>query len=389
MNIKIKFSNNASARLEVPVDNKSTTITIPQNKMGLFPAITSGEYFMLTLIDGNGNYEIVKCTYKSPTAFTVVRAQEGTTAKNFPVNSLVEHRLTAGSIAQLFTQVVASTTEFGLVRIATDAEISNGVTAGNPPAVITPEGVAKAISERVPKATTTVLGISRQATDAEMIAGVTYGNGPAFCTPEGMKKAISTYVSGALAGVTNKVDKIEHDIADIKGDITKIESEINNIKGDIINLGGSLGSTPIGTILPYMGQISGNYPIIGGKIDTSWHVCNGKNGTPDLRSRYLVGSHMGLGGGWNPGSFVGTDTYRGTTGDHTLTINEIPSHTHNIKANGTADGGPPFTCLDGGVNATAQSVQTMAVGGNQAHSHTMQVYLTPRSYALYFIKKIK
>ena len=147
MNIKIKFSNNASARLEVPVDKKSTTITIPQNKMGLFPTLTTGEYFMLTLIDGNGNYEIVKCTYKSLTSFTVVRAQEGTTAKNFPVNSLVEHRLTAGSIAQLFTQVVASTTEFGLVRIATDAEISNGVTAGNPPAVITPEGLKKAIKQ--------------------------------------------------------------------------------------------------------------------------------------------------------------------------------------------------------------------------------------------------
>lgn len=385
MNIKIKFSNNASARLEVPVDSKSTTITIPQNKMGLFPTITTGEYFMLTLIDGNGSYEIVKCTYKSPTSFTVVRAQEGTTAKNFPVNSLVEHRLTAGSIAQLFTQVVASTTEFGLVRIATDAEISNGVTAGNPPAVITPEGVAKAISERVPKATTTVLGISRQATDAEMIAGVTYGNGPAFCTPEGMKKAISTYVSGALAGVTNRVDKIEDDIADIKGDITKIESNINSVIKDIINLGSTVG-LPVGTIIPYTGTLSGNYPIIGGKVDTSWHVCNGKNGTPDLRSRFLVGSEQGIGNGWKVNAFLGESRLRGTTGATTLTIANLAAHTHKAKTSGDPIGYGEF--VDGKTSYTAVA-ETYATGGNTPHTHTLDVSYLPKCFVVHYIKKVK
>lgn len=385
MNIKIKFSNNASARLEVPVDSKSTTITIPQNKMRLFPTITTGEYFMLTLIDGNGNYEIVKCTYKSPTTFTVVRAQEGTTAKNFPVNSLVEHRLTAGSIAQLFTQVVASTTEFGLVRIATDAEISNGVTAGNPPAVITPEGVAKAISERVPKATTTVLGISRQATDAEMIAGVTYGNGPAFCTPEGMKKAISTYVSGALAGVTNRVDKIEDDIADIKGDITKIESNINRVIKDIINLGSTVG-LPVGTIIPYTGTLSGNYPIIGGKVDTSWHVCNGKNGTPDLRKRFLVGSEQGIGNGYVVNRFLGSSRITGSITPTTLTVANLAAHSHNVTT-GLGDVG--FGFIDDSAAPAHRQVAVSSVGSNTPHTHSVSMTYLPECFVVHFIKKVK
>lgn len=39
---------------------------------------------------------------------------------------------------------------------------------------------------------------------------------------------------------------------------------------------------PIGTILPYVGSLS--------KIPAGWHLCDGTNGTPDMRDRFLMGA---------------------------------------------------------------------------------------------------
>ena len=44
----------------------------------------------------------------------------------------------------------------------------------------------------------------------------------------------------------------------------------------------SNGSLPIGTILPYVGNLS--------DIPTGWHLCDGSGGTPDLREKFLEGS---------------------------------------------------------------------------------------------------
>ena len=40
---------------------------------------------------------------------------------------------------------------------------------------------------------------------------------------------------------------------------------------------------PIGTILPYVGDLS--------KLPHGWFLCDGTNGTPDLRDRFLQGSN--------------------------------------------------------------------------------------------------
>ena len=41
---------------------------------------------------------------------------------------------------------------------------------------------------------------------------------------------------------------------------------------------------PIGTILPYVGDLS--------KIPHGWFLCDGTNGTPDLRDRFLQGNSI-------------------------------------------------------------------------------------------------
>ena len=68
-------------------------------------------------------------------------------------------------------------------------------------------------------------------------------------------------------------------------------------------------SVPVGGIILWSGSASA--------IPAHWALCNGQNGTPDLRGRFIVGA----GGSYSPGATGGAETV-------TLGISQIPSHTH-------------------------------------------------------------
>lgn len=76
---------------------------------------------------------------------------------------------------------------------------------------------------------------------------------------------------------------------------------------------------PKGGIIMWSGAIDGNgNPIINGIPDTGWHICDGTNGTPDLRDRFVVS--------------VGPTYNAGATGgevSHVLTTSEMPAHNHS------------------------------------------------------------
>lgn len=79
---------------------------------------------------------------------------------------------------------------------------------------------------------------------------------------------------------------------------------------------------PHGSIIAYNGMRP---------IPVGWTECNGENGTPDLRSRFIVG--VGLGSG--PGVTLKTLNQRDGYETHTLTTAEMPIHTHVLDANGS------------------------------------------------------
>ncbi|MBI5676153.1 MAG: hypothetical protein HZC48_10075 [Nitrospirae bacterium] len=71
-------------------------------------------------------------------------------------------------------------------------------------------------------------------------------------------------------------------------------------------------------------------------IPAGWALCDGTNGTPDLRSRFIVGRGQGAGLTlYNDANITGGEE------KHTLTITEIPSHTHiqNAHNHGVTDPG--------------------------------------------------
>lgn len=160
------------------------------------------------------------------------------------------------------------------------------------------------------------------------------------------------------------------------------------------------GGVPIGTILMWSGAVS--------TIPTGYRLCDGSNGTPDLRSRFVMGA--GNGGSYGgPGAQGGaatattsTDTqgshsHGGSTGGTAISEAQMPSHQHGGTTNGGGshthsmgtnvlaygNGGQPGYTAGGyfsgisTINETQwvgdhqHSFSTDARGGNQAHNHSI------------------
>jgi len=82
---------------------------------------------------------------------------------------------------------------------------------------------------------------------------------------------------------------------------------------------------PIGSILLWSGSIA--------SIPTNWALCNGSNGTPDLRNRFIVGANVDNAGVANT-NITGSNTQTGGTKDaivvdHTHSVSD-PGHVHSI-----------------------------------------------------------
>lgn len=123
--------------------------------------------------------------------------------------------------------------------------------------------------------------------------------------------------------------------------------------------------TPIGTIVMWSGSTS--------QIPTDWALCNGQNGTPDLRGRFILGA----GGSYATGATGGSST-------HTITVNEMPAHSHTVSvlkedANATT-GGSLFSAGD--VDYIQGTESTNSVGGGTAMS------IMPPYYALAYIIRV-
>ena len=91
------FANNATTTTLGQLSTTATQVVV--NSSTGFPNTTAGDFFTATL-DGGGNYnEIVKVTAVSGNIWTIIRAQENTTAKLWQPGSRIECRVTAGAMS--------------------------------------------------------------------------------------------------------------------------------------------------------------------------------------------------------------------------------------------------------------------------------------------------
>lgn len=101
---------------------------------------------------------------------------------------------------------------------------------------------------------------------------------------------------------------------------------------------------------------------LGKSLRLGWAICNGNNGTWDFTGRTAIGSGIGY-------SLLGAI---GGEKEHTLTIPEIPSHTHGADADGgtTNSDGNRFRLE----TDFSKTIQTKATGGGLPHNN-MQPYI--------------
>ena len=102
----VKFTNNASTTVATGINTTATSLVVAS--AAGFPALSgSGDYCYLTIQQAAGtNVEVVKATALSSNTFTIVRAQDGTSAGSWSVSDAVELRVTAA----LLTDIVDAAT---------------------------------------------------------------------------------------------------------------------------------------------------------------------------------------------------------------------------------------------------------------------------------------
>ena len=159
-----------------------------------------------------------------------------------------------------------------------------------------------------------------------------------------------------------------------------------------------------GDIKMWFGELdaTGKYPLINGEANTSWHICDGTDGTPDMRDRVPVGASASKAKGASGGSethdhavsvtvaphaatsitgsvasaysgvssSTASASISGTVGSTTLSTTQIPSHSHKLEeSSGTIPSGNLGAYGVLIPNTSARS--SHATGGSGSHTHSL------------------
>lgn len=124
-------------------------------------------------------------------------------------------------------------------------------------------------------------------------------------------------------------------------------------------------SIPAGVILAYNGASE--------SIPSGWALCDGQNGTPDLRGRFILGAsdlH-------EAGQTGGSET-------HILTIGELPSHNHGVAGVTITENDTGGSLFSGGENelSPSESGETENTGNGD------EIDIMPPYYVLVYIMKL-
>lgn len=334
-----KFANNASSLLAASITDIETTIQVDAGYGALFPNPGASEYFVIALENSAGDVELCKVTARATDLFTVVRGWEDTIAQAWTNGvTRVELRNTAGSMRQMI-QRSGDVMEGDLDMDGND--IVDAVLSG-----------------------TTVI----QAGAVIMGATITNAAGDACNALE-----IPTGCEPPTVGGSPILTESSFDPQSV---------------------------FTAGMIMMFYGDVN--------DIPDGWALCDGNNGRPDLRNRFIVG----VGSDYVLGDTGGEDIHTtlttseeagvgsGVTGSHVLTIEEIPSHTHEVGARGSnaSTNNEPKDFIDDYPGSNSD-VLTSATGGGLGHTHTIDpipahdhtltnVENRPPYFALYFIIKV-
>jgi microcystin-dependent protein len=408
--VGIVLANNATSLLASDISDAAGTLTVTSGEGALFPSPAPGDYFYVTLLDSDGNMEIVKVTARTVDVFTIVRAQEGTLAAAFATGARVELRITAQTVLDTVDVAVAAVTlaDFGVTASAAELNKLDGVTASAAELNVL-DGVTASTAElnildgvtasssdlnKLNGMTSSIselnilTGVTATASDINKLSGLTAStselnklSGVTATTSEINKLAgltASTAELNKMTGVTATTVEINYLAGVTSGIQTQINAFATFPSGSVIAFAGS--AAPAGWILCDGQAINRTtYAALFAVISTTFGAGNGSTtfNIPDMRGRVAAGKDNmgGVAANRLTGTSGGvTGTTLGAVGGaeaHTMTIAEMPAHQHTIYYDQeTPDGGSGDNAAwDLSPTTGSRNSLTSSVGSSTAHNN--------------------
>jgi hypothetical protein len=160
---------------------------------------------------------------------------------------------------------------------------------------------------------------------------------------------------------------------------------LDNLYPILQNAPTSAPAIPSGGIILWSGST--------GSVPSGWYLCDGTNGTPDLRNSFIVGA----GNTYAVGATGGTADAIVVSHTHTATSTSVvtdPTHTHLSNANGAYNGGGAGAAMGTSGNSPGYATQAASTGITVATTTTNATAGTsgtnqnlPPYYALAYIQK--
>lgn len=200
--------------------------------------------------------------------------------------------------------------------------------------------------------------------------GVPLSGGLLYTYQAGSSTPLATYtdINGTIANanpiVLNSSGRLDNEVWLTYGFNYKfvLQTSAAVTLGTYDNLYGIIGvaGTSTGTTIP-LGVISLWYGSIG-SVPTGWYLCDGTNGTPDLRNKFVVGAgstYSVAATGGSTDAIVVSHTHTATS-TSTSTVTD-PTHTHNYTS-ASGSGGQGFSAAGVG-NSINNNTTTAASTG--------------------------
>ena len=152
---------------------------------------------------------------------------------------------------------------------------------------------------------------------------------------------------------------------------------LDNLYGILQNAPASAPAVPSGCILIWSGST--------GSIPSGWYLCNGSNGTPDLRNSFIIGAGNSYSVGQTGGSTSATLT-QANLPNVNFTVTD-PGHKHNVASTGASSTLINASAgLTTGSSSVTTDTATTGITVNSGGSATA-VSTLPPYYALAYIQK--
>lgn len=223
------------------------------------------------------------------------------------------------------------------------------------------------------------VAVANGGTGAATLTGVVYGNGTSAMTAATGSQIASAIGASTVTNATNATNVVTG--GTIASDVTATTQSAgtnNTTVATTAFIAAAIAAAlPSGVITMWSGSVA--------SIPSGWYLCNGANGTPDLRNKFIVGA----GSTYAVAATGGSADAIVVSHTHTATSSVTdPGHTHNVVGGG--GGGSSASLLDAAqrnyATTSATTGITVSTTVNSTGSSGTNANLPPY-YALAYIMK--